>query len=45
MQGIEISNTLQLRKYLYFLSYGQPDDNHVWSKHVADMRTKYIIMF
>ena len=27
--------------YFYFLSYGQPDDDHDWSKHVADLRAKY----
>jgi hypothetical protein len=28
-----------------FFSCGQPDDDHVWSKHVADLRTKYTIVF
>jgi len=23
--------------YLYFPSYGQAEDDYVWSKHVADM--------
>ena len=45
MQAIEISKTLQLCKYFYFLSCGQLDDDHLWWKHVADMRTKYFIMF
>jgi hypothetical protein len=33
----------QLCIYLSFLCCGQPDDHHVWSKHVADLRTKYIV--
>jgi len=45
MQAIDISNKLQLCKYLYFLSCVQPDDDHVWSKHVADIRTKYMFVF
>lgn len=28
-----------------FLSCGQPDDDHVWPKHVADLRTKYTVVF
>ena len=31
--------------YLSFLSCSQPDDNHVWSKHVADLWTEYIFVF
>jgi len=30
---------------LSLLSYGQPDDNHVWSKHVAAPWTEYKIFF
>jgi len=23
--------------HIYFLSYGQPDDDRIWLKHVADL--------
>jgi hypothetical protein len=32
-------------KHVFFNSGGQPDDDHIWSKHVADMRTKFIVVF
>jgi hypothetical protein len=28
-----------------FLSGGQPEDGHIWSKHVADLRAKFIAVF
>jgi hypothetical protein len=31
-------------RIVFFIFY-QPDDDHVWPKHVADLRTKYIVVF
>jgi hypothetical protein len=41
-QGPNLSSTVFARS-LSFFSCGQPDDDHVWSKHVADQRTKYTV--
>jgi hypothetical protein len=30
---------------LSFLSFGQSDDGHAGTKHVADLWTKYIVVF
>ena len=40
-----ISIPLQLCIYLSFLTCGQPDDDHVRSKHVADLWNKHIVVF
>jgi hypothetical protein len=43
------STVLQLKyfkiKIVYLLSYGQPDDNDIWSKRVANMQPKCIVEF
>ena len=40
-----ISIPLQLCTYLSFLTCGQADDDHIWSKHVADLWNKYTVVF
>ena len=40
-----MSVPVRLHLYLYFISCGQSDDDHVRSKHVPDLKTKYVVFF
>jgi hypothetical protein len=40
-----MSVPVQLYMYFLFFLFYQSDDGHVWPKHEADLRTKYIVVF